>query len=278
MDLLARFPQKPKFLVGIDLDGTLLRGDMEISAVNSRALRESQERGIAVSFISGRSHCGFLHYLTDLGILAPCAGDAGAIIFDPIEDEIFQKLVMSAGQMRHILEQVQGGDVLIYLHDTDSVVFNRESESMSSFAIFTPACNYRLEPNLINDFDREASKVAFIGSPELMEPLVKRILAVEPKLELAWTSSHSIEINAPGANKGVALLKIAAMLEISPENTVGIGDSANDFELVRQAGVGVAVANATDGVKDLADLIAPSNEDDGVAWVLNQLIQKGSLL
>lgn len=65
------------------------------------------------------------------------------------------------------------------------------------------------------------------------------------------------------------------MLEILPENTIGIGDSANDFEMIRQAGVGVAVANAVDGAKDLADFISPSNEEDGVAWVLNQLIQKG---
>lgn len=278
MELIKRFPKKPKFLVGIDLDGTLLRGDMEISAVNSRAIRDAQANGVAISLISGRSHCGFLHVLDDLGILAPCAGDAGAIIFDPINDEIFQKMVMSAGQMRRILEQVQSGDVLVYLHDTDSVVFNRESEIMSSFSVFTPACNYRLDPNLIQDFDREASKVAFIGKPEVLEPMVQRIFEVEPQLELAWTSSHSIEINAQGANKGVALLIIADMLEIPPENTVGIGDSPNDLELIRQAGVGVAVTNAVDGIKRIADLIAPSNEDDGVAWVLHQLIQKRFLL
>jgi Cof subfamily protein (haloacid dehalogenase superfamily) len=278
MDLLARFPQKPKFLVGIDLDGTLLRSDMEISEINSRALRDAQASGIAVSLISGRSHCGFLHYLDDLGILAPCAGDAGAIIFDPIGDEVLQKIVMSADQMRCILDQVQGGDVLTYLHDLDSVIFNRESEIMSSFAVFTPGCSYRLEPNLIQDFNQEATKVAFIGSAEVLDPLVKRILSVEPTLELARTSSHSIEINAAGANKGVALQKIAAMLEIPPENTFGIGDSANDFELIRQAGVGVAVANAVDALKEMADLIAPSNEDEGVAWVLTRLMQKGSLL
>ncbi len=278
MDLLARFPQKPKFLVGIDLDGTLLRSDMEISEINSRALRDAQASGIAVSLISGRSHCGFLHYLVDLGILAPCAGDAGAIIFDPIGDEVLQKFVMSADQMRRILDQVQGADVLTYLHDVESVIFNRESEIMSSFAVFTPGCSYRMEPNLIQDFNQEATKVAFIGSAEVLDLLVKRILSVEPKLELARTSSHSIEINAPGANKGVALQKIAAMLEIPLENTFGIGDSANDFELIRQAGVGVAVANAVDVLKEMADLIAPSNEDDGVAWVLTRLMQKGSLL
>lgn len=277
MDLLARFPQKPKFLVGIDLDGTLLRGDLKVSQINRQALHDAQVSGIAISLISGRSHCGFLHYLEDLGILAPCAGDVGSIIFDPISQEIYQKKVLSASQMRHILDQVQAeeGDVIAYLHDAQSVVFNCQSEMMLAFASVTPECNYRLEPNLIQEYDQEASKVAFIGRSEVLEPLVKRILAVEPKLELAWTSSHSIEISAPGANKGAALHRIAAMLEIPPENTVGIGDSGNDFEMIRQAGVGVAVANAVEGAKDLADFVSPSNDEDGVAWVLNQLIKQG---
>ena len=277
MDLLSRFPQKPKFLVGIDLDGTLLRSDLKVSENNRQALFDAQSNGIAISLISGRSHCGFLHYLEELGILAPCAGDAGSIIFDPITQEIFQKKVMPAEQMRRILDQVQEGHIIVYLHDAESVVFNCETEIMRAFAFVTPACNYRLEPNLIREYDQEASKVAFIASPEVLSLLVERILAVEPSLELSWTSTHSIEISPPGANKGAALHKIAKLLEILPENTIAIGDSGNDFEMIRQAGIGVAVANAVEGAKDLADFISPSNEEDGVAWVLTQLIQKGFL-
>ena len=139
MDLLTRFPQKPKFLVGIDLDGTLLQSDQKVSDINRKALLEAQANGIAISLISGRSHCGFLHYLHDLGVLAPCAGDAGSIIFDPISFEIYQNLVMTASQMRHILDQVQEGQIIVYLHDAQSVVFNRETDMMRAFASVTPA-------------------------------------------------------------------------------------------------------------------------------------------
>ena len=277
MDLITRFPQKPKFLVGIDLDGTLLQSDQKVSDINRKALLEAQANGIAISLISGRSHCGFLHYLHDLGILAPCAGDAGAIIFDPISQEIFQNTVMSADQMRHILDQVQGGEITAFLHDANTVIYNRESHTLRNYADVTPACSYRLEPNLIQNYAMEATKVAFIASSEVLTPLAERILAVEPSLELTWTSNYIIEINAAGANKGAALHRIAKMLQVPTENTIAIGDSHNDYEMLRQAGVSVAVANAVDGAKDLADFISPSNEEDGVAWVLNQLMQKGFL-
>ncbi len=277
MDLLARFPQKPKFLVGIDLDGTLLRGDLKVSEINRQALLDAQANGIAISLISGRSHCGFLHYLEELGIFAPCAGDAGAIIFDPITQEVYQDTVIPADQIRHILDQVQEEHLIVYLHDSQSVVFNLETEMMRAFASATPECNYRLELNLIQEYHQEASKIAFIANQEVLSALGERILAAEPDLELSWTSTHSIEISPAGVNKGAALHRIAEMLEILPENTIAIGDSGNDFEMIRQAGVGVAVANAVDGAKDLADFISPSNEEDGVAWVLTQLIQKGFL-
>ena len=264
-------------MVGIDLDGTLLKSDQKISLINRRAILDAQANGIAVSLISGRSHCGFSHFLLDLGILAPCAGDAGALIFDPITYEIFQNSLLSAEQMRRIFDQVQGGDLISFLHHNQMIYYNREAPTLNDYAAVTPECIYVKEPDLIRDYALEATKVAFIADQEILSDLVKRILAVEPELSITWTSTGLIEINAAGANKGAALHRIAEMLEIPPENTFGIGDSNNDLEMIRQAGIGVAVANANAGAKDLADFISPSNEEDGVAWVLTQLMQKGFL-
>lgn len=164
-----------------------------------------------------------------------------------------------------------------FLHNAEMVIYNRESPTLSNYASVTPECNYRKEPNLIKEYSSDATKVAFIADTDILIPLVERILAIEPEIAITWTSSHLIEINANGANKGAALHRIAEMLDVPPENTIGIGDSANDYEMLRQAGVGVAVANALEGAKDLADFISPSNEEDGVAWVLTQLMQKGFL-
>jgi hypothetical protein len=277
MDLLARFSQKPKYLVGIDLDGTLLQNDHQVSAVNRKAILDAQANGIAISLISGRSHCGFLHYLNELDILAPCAGDAGSIVFDPLSLEIYQNMILTAPQVRHIYDQVQGENVTTFLHDAETVIYNREAPILSAYASVTPACRYQKQPNLIQEYCREASKVAFIAEPQVLTILTERILSVEPDLSITSSGLSIIEISAAGANKGTALHFIAGMLEIPPENTIAIGDSGNDYEMLRQAAVAVAVDNALEGVKDLADFISPSNEADGVAWVLTQLMRHGSL-
>lgn len=277
MDLLKRFAEKPEFLVGIDLDGTLLKDDKSVSPANRQAILAAQEAGIAVSLITGRSHCGFIQYLEDLKILAPCAGDAGAVMIDPVTREILQEITLSGRQMRNVLDQALGADLTCFLHYKNIILYDRPNSSIDTYAAVTPDCSYLQVADLVRDYDQQAFKVAFLAEEAVLCPLVARIHCVEPDLAVTWNHGETIEVTAKGVNKGAALLHIASMLGVPAENTIGIGDSMNDHEMLRQAAFGVAVANAADEIKELADRIAPSNEDDGVAWVLEQLVQHGTL-
>lgn len=80
----------------------------------------------------------------------------------------------------------------------------------------------------------------------------------------------NLEINAPGATKGDALLALCRALGLAPACAVAFGDGTNDMTMIRSAGIGVAMANAEPEVLAVADLVAPSNQEDGVAQVLSR--------
>lgn len=98
-------------------------------------------------------------------------------------------------------------------------------------------------------------------------------LGLTEGLEVVYSSNRYLEFNAPGVSKGVGLLELARMLGIPPEETMAIGDSSNDIPMIRAAGLGVAVANATDETKAAADYVCRENNDvGGVAEAIERFV------
>ena len=86
-----------------------------------------------------------------------------------------------------------------------------------------------------------------------------------PNITATGAMENNIEVNALGVNKGIGLLKLGELLGIKREEIMACGDGMNDLEMIREAGLGVAMANAVQEVKDAADFVTDSNEKDGVA-------------
>ena len=98
-------------------------------------------------------------------------------------------------------------------------------------------------------------------------------LGLTEGLEVVYSSNRYLEFNAPGVSKGTGLLELARMLGIPPEETMAIGDSSNDIPMIRAAGLGVAVANATDETKATADYVCRENNDvGGVAEAIERFV------
>ena len=87
--------------------------------------------------------------------------------------------------------------------------------------------------------------------------------------------SNNIEVNAEGVDKGKGMLKLAELLGIRREEMIVFGDGWNDISMIHEAGCGVAMGNAQEAVKEAADLVTDSNEEDGVAKIIEKILQKG---
>ena len=110
------------------------------------------------------------------------------------------------------------------------------------------------------------------GDPEKRRALLQALPEAFPALLPTSSIAENIEINAAAANKGQALLALAAHLGLRPEQTMAFGDGLNDVTMLRDAGIGVAMGNASDELKALADCTTASCDEDGVAQTIEQFL------
>jgi Cof subfamily protein (haloacid dehalogenase superfamily) len=121
-------------------------------------------------------------------------------------------------------------------------------------------------PLFVQGQPRDVQKISVVpATPELRLQLLRQLQQDFPDMMVTSSVPCNIEINCRQANKGEALLALAARLGYGKENTMAFGDGLNDLTMVQAAGVGVAMANAEQSLKDAADWITASNDEDGVA-------------
>lgn len=263
-------------LLATDLDGTLLRSDGNVSERTRRALRRTRAAGVTVVLVTARPPATLRLLAREAAVsgLAICAN--GAIVYDLDHDAVVRHTPLLAETMRRL--------VLALRSATPGVCFG-----------FVRGTGFACEPAYrrgarVSDHGETLLATAVLGDALALcaEPATKLIVRHETLgadallaqvrglgidgFEATHSGAPFVEIAAPGVTKAWALAALCAELGIPSEEVVAFGDAPNDLPLLRWAGHGVAVANAHPAVLAAADEVAPSNEDDGVAAVLERLL------
>jgi HAD superfamily hydrolase (TIGR01484 family) len=263
-------------LVACDLDGTLLRSDRTVSERNRRALRRAVEAGLVVVMVTSRAPYSVRRFVDAAGVsgLAICSN--GAIVYDLDRDEI----------VRHTPLDVEIAKRL--------VLALRDAVPGVCFA-FTQGARFACEPAyrpLAREADHDPGMLAraILGDAlALCAEGPSKLIARHPSLtpdellvqvqrlgtdgyEVTHSGAPFVEVAAAGVTKAWALEALCTDLGIMAQEVVAFGDAPNDLPMLRWAGRGVAMANAFPVVLAEAREIAPSNDDDGVADVLERLL------
>ena len=281
-------------LIAIDLDGTLLNSKNEISLENIQAIKEAQNAGIEIVIATGRAHFDVQAIFKDTDIKTWIIAANGATIYDP-EGNLYHHQPIdptTAYKVLHSLEQ----DGFYY-------------EVFSSSCIYTPNNGRKLlqieidriksaNPDVsIHHLEEALSKqfsqtgFTFIDSYKNIEEAdtpVYNILAFsffEEKLKEGWSkygqiegltivssANHNFELEHQNASKGIALELLSEKLGIALEHTAAIGDSMNDLSMLSRARVGIAMGNAKNSIKEVADLVTVTNDENGVAHFIQSVL------
>ena len=260
-------------LVATDLDGTLLRPDGTISARTQAALARAQARGMTIVFVSARSPRSVRVYAAEAGVngFAICAN--GAIVYDLERSRIVD---------HHALDPAVARRLVLGL---------RERVPGTSFACERELV-FSCEPlyDEHNPYaDRDLDYVRADALELIADPLTKLIVRHPglPLTQLAdlaselagadaavtFSGEHFVEISAPGVTKAFALERLCERLRIGRTEVIAFGDMPNDLPLLAWAGRSIAVANAHPEVLAAADEMSASNADDGVALVVEKLVE-----
>jgi Cof subfamily protein (haloacid dehalogenase superfamily) len=262
-------------LAAIDLDGTLLRSDRTVSDRSRAAIAAARAAGIDVVVATARSPRGARDLAADAGIggLAICAN--GATVYDLEANRIVVHTPLPA-ETAHVL--VRG-----LRERFPDVVFGWEYElrfgSEPAYEAqrdpsWWPRPEGSYEPCDPLDWDLPMTKLL----ARLPEADLEHVLAVATELaggEASTTLAGTafVELAAAGVGKETALARLAGEAGVPAEEVVAFGDHVTDVAMLEWAGHGVAVANAHPAALAVADEVAPSNDDDGVAVVLERLVR-----
>lgn len=277
-------------LIALDLDGTLLGSRKEISPRTRAALAAARERSITVVIATGRTpHSARLFSRLVGGGPVICCN--GAAILDESGAYIIQKGIPLA-PLRRVLELGSQEGLLTEVYTPRGIYLDRPLVHAATYfgwvkgkqsglraawnlARLWQVNKMRPVRSLIRWAEQPnrppALKAMLFGEPERLESLAGRLHREAPGLELSSSGRGNLEITAAGVSKGSGLAALGARLKIPREAMIAIGDSENDLEMLRYAGLGVAMGNASERVKAAADRVTATCDEDGVAVVVEEV-------
>lgn len=258
-------------LIASDLDGTLFGSDSRVASRTVEAVNALHERGVVTVAATGRSHFHGIRKATDGGAqLDWFVGSNGGHRVNVATGEFHEQLLFdedqlqaSAAAIREALPGVGFGwevdDGFLY----DDAFLKIVPLFVDGGERFSTTDRYR--PGLIGKF--------FVASPETdVADLIPIVGELVPSGANATTSGvQFLEVTPPGADKGSALQRLCEELQITADEVVAFGDNHNDITMLEWAGRGVAMGNGVAAVKETANAVTRTNDDFGVALVLEEL-------
>lgn len=263
---------KYKLLV-LDLDDTLLCNDLTISEENINAIKKAREEGVTVVLASGRAPIAMKKYFNMLQIQDYGICYNGAMVLDlETLKPIFQKNVplCDAKELFNILKEY---DVDIQTYIGNTLYVQEFKPSTERYCEMTGMIAQVVD--LQKDILQDVVKILVVGEHEYLQKVQQE---VEPKVQdrvhVFFSKPHYLEFTNIEANKGLAVAHLANSLEIKREEVICIGDGFNDSYMIQYAGLGVAMGNAHEDVKKMADYVTKTNMEHGVAHVIQEFILK----
>ncbi|UFU00683.1 Cof-type HAD-IIB family hydrolase [Radiobacillus kanasensis] len=282
-------------LFASDLDGTLLNGDHKISKENAEAIRKAQEQGVKVVVATGRSYNSARKPMAEVGLEAPVICLNGAQIYTvegklvrsvPLEKGVAMKIIEACRQKGAYFELFtnQGGfsssredflKVMVDIMMSANPGLKEEEVKQHATKRFqeeeiTIIENYE---ELVSRTDIEIYKVLAFSTTNTTLESVRNELSEETGVAITSSGFDNLEFNHPQAQKGIALELFAKDIDIDMKDVMAIGDNYNDVSMLQAAGMGVAMGNADEEIKQLSDFVTKTNLEHGVAYAIEEMLK-----
>ncbi|AHV98847.1 Cof-type HAD-IIB family hydrolase [Paenibacillus sabinae] len=238
-------------LLALDMDGTLLNDEQLITPETVKWIHKAVDAGIHVCLSTGRSFDSAYPYAEQLGLKTPMVTVNGSEVWRA-PHELYRRSLMDPQLVKQMHAIAAKAGIWYWAYAVDGV-YNKESWD--------------------GDIDgREWLKFGYHTEDNEIRHQVLLKLQDMGGLEITNSSPYNLEINPLGVNKAAGIKEVCGLLGIKMEEVVAVGDSLNDLAAIQQAGLGVAMGNAQDTVKEEADAVTSSNNEDGIAEVIRRFI------
>lgn len=264
-------------MVAIDMDGTTLDERKRVSEGVMEAIGKAMELGVMVVPATGRTLGGIPGELLEAGMPYAVTGNGASIIETRTGKHIYENEIENGCAVELVteLKKIKGITYVQYKGQ-----YYQDKEYLEEGSRCHPLADLP-EAGIVDDLafflrmkQEKVQKVGILLCDEAGEKAALELQAEFPELKGLITGPLSVEYNEKTASKGEALKQLCAYLGWKREDVMAIGDSDNDITMIEYAGMGVAMGNATENVMRVADFVTKTNEEQGVAWAIEELLLK----
>lgn len=262
-------------IVLLDLDGTLLNRDKQISSANRAALERAAAGGVYIVPSTGRFYEGMPAVVRELPFVRYVVTVNGAQVYDAVEKTVLHRAEIQPEAAERVFDRL---DTLPVIYDCfldgwgymDEENYARIDQFISDPRVNRMVKELRRPVKGFRDFIRRENRPLqkiqmFFTDMDRRREELERLARDFPDMAVTSSISNNIEINEKHANKGEALGFLCRLLGVDQKDTMAFGDGSNDTSMIRAAGIGVAMANADAELKAAADYVTDTNDADGVA-------------
>ena len=252
-------------LIALDIDGTLLNSEKKITNEVFNSIQEAKKSGAKVVLSTGRPLPGVTPLLDELNL-----NDDGDYVI------CFNGAVVQEVKSKKILSNIE------MCHDDFVLINNLAKENNTHVHINTPTNliipeetpnKYTIHEATLNNDDITFCKIMIIDEPEKLEEVLENIPKdLFDKYTIVRSAPFFLEFLNKNANKGTALEALCNTINIPLSKSIAVGDEENDQHMIKMAGLGVAMGNARDSIKEIANYVTCSNNEHGVAKVIDKFI------
>lgn len=268
-------------LICIDMDGTLLDENKEVSSENKKVISKAYNDGISIAIATGRSYASARYHLEDiLGINGHVIALNGSYIKSTTNDNVISKTCFDYEEVELIYSVLSGFDSIVYFN-TETYTITNSKESFNNKNV--PKGMNRISVNkedILAEIIKTKKEILKISVNEMDDEIFKKIkesLCEFNRFEVVNSDKNFLEIMKKDCNKGSAVKLLSEKLHINKEEIFCIGDNDNDIEMIRFAGTGVAMGNGSEALKKNADYITDTNTNSGVAKAISSILEKASV-
>ncbi len=264
-------------LIALDIDGTLLNSELKLTQANKEAVEKVLESGKHAVLCTGRCLSEIRGLLQEMPQIRYLICENGSCVYDIKYDHTVHIAPVPDEEIRFVLELMKKERVAIQAFCENQSYINKPNDE---WMIACRVGNYReffnkasiWDPKLFDRYYERPFRIEKINLYLENERDRKRILECLKgrKLKTVPSFGYMIEVVSERADKGVGLEKLCEYLKIDISETIAMGDSANDVEVLRAAGFSVAMGNACPEAKAAADMVTVDCDHDGVALIINE--------
>ncbi len=267
-------------VIAVDIDGTLLNSKHELTTRVEKALRAAVDKDVRVVLTTGKTRVSANWLVERLGLTTPGVFLQGLAIYEPDGTVRYQQ-TLDVGLARQVITFAEDRGFTVVVYSGPNLLMHIEHPIGETLAKDYHEPKAEVIGPLQNVLGELPVNKLVLHGPE------KRIKALRWQLSMQLNGAATLvqaqvptmlEVLPPGASKGAALKRLLKDMGVSPENVLAIGDGENDISMVELAGLGVAVGNGHDGLKESADHVVASNDDDGVAEALERFVLGTSVM